>query len=161
MKANLTSHARRGMVILEVLIAVLFFGMAAVGLMQAITASAQTAVTSQQELRMLLRLQSRLTEVSKDQDSAQLYKDKPETTSNPDELGVWTRAVITKYEDIQTQIDKQPVNDMYHIEVTAFYDNFGQTGQISAETVRYARLYAKAGAAGAAAPPTPAPAPKP
>lgn len=143
------------MVIMEVIIALLIFGMAAVGLMQAITASAQTAVTAQQELRMLLRLQSRLTEVSKDPDIAALY-DQPPRPSDPDEYGVWTRVEIIKLENEITEYDKQPVNDMYRIIVTAYYDNFGQTGEISADTVRYARLYStRAGAAPQAPGPTP------
>jgi type II secretory pathway pseudopilin PulG len=158
MKPGLISSppsAHRGMVIMEVIIALLIFGMAAVGLMQAITASAQTAVAAQQELRMLLRLQSRLTEVSKDPDIARLYENPP-ADSDPDEYQVWTRVKIVKYEDEFTEIDNQPVNDMYHITVTAYYENFGQTGEISADTVRYAKLYAtRAGANPQAPGPTP------
>lgn len=144
----------RGMVIMEVLISLLIFGMTAVGFMQAITASAQTAVSAQQELRMLLRLQSRLTEVSKAPDIARLYENPPRP-SDPDSFGVWTRVEITKYENQFTDKDKQEVRDMYHITVTATYDNFGQTNETSADTVRYARLYStRAGAASPAAPPT-------
>jgi hypothetical protein len=42
---------------------------------------------------------------------------------------------------------------MYRIRVTGFYDNFGQAGEMSAETLRYGRLYQTTGTGGAAAPP--------
>ena len=145
------------MVIMEVLCALLVFGMAAVGLMRAITVSAQSAVVAQQELRMLLRLQSTLNETSKYSKIEQLYEDKPINVTDPDELGVWTRTEIIKLEDITTAIDGQPVNDMYRVIVTAFYDNFGQTGEMTAETVRYAKLYSATGAAAGSVPSIPQP----
>ena len=145
------------MVIMEVLCALLVFGMAAVGLMRAITVSAQSAVVAQQELRMLLRLQSTLNETSKYSKIDQLYEDKPVNVTDPDELGVWTRTEIIKLENITTEIDKQPVNDMYRVVVTAFYDNFGQTGEMTAETIRYAKLYSATGAAAGSVPSIPQP----
>ena len=147
---------RRGLVIIEVLVSLLIFGMAAVGLMEAITASAKTAVSAQQELRMLLRLQSRLTEVSKFPDIAKLY-DSPPRASDPDEFGVWTSVEIEKLENLTTAQDKQEVKDMYRITVTAHYDSYGQEGEVTAETVRYARLYSTRGGA-TATPATPNPA---
>ena len=157
MKTNPLPPGRSGMVIMEVLCALLVFGMAAVGLMKAITASAQSAVVAQQELRMLLRLQSTLNETSKYSKIEQLYSDKPVNVTDPDDLGVWTRTEIIKLEDITTQIDGQPVNDMYRIIVTAYYDNFGQEGEMTAETVRYAKLYSATGAAAGATPTIPQP----
>lgn len=159
MKSNYESHSRGGMVIMEVLCALLVFGMAAVGLMRAITVSAQSAVVAQQELRMLLRLQSKLTETSKYSRIEQLYNDKPVNISDPDELGVWTRTEITKLEDITTEIDGTVLNDMYHIKVSAFYENFGQEGEMTAETVRYSKLYSSTPAA-AGGIPTPPPPPR-
>ena len=70
---------------------------------------------------------------------------------------MWTRTEIIKLEDITTEIDKQPVNDMYRIVVTAFYDNFGQTGEMTAETIRYAKLYSATGAAAGSVPSIPLP----
>ncbi len=155
MKTNSIPPARSGMVIMEVLCALLVFGMAAVGLMRAITASAQSAVVAQQELRMLLRLQSTLNETSKYSKIDQLYSDKPVNVTDPDDLGVWTRTEIIKLEDITTETDGQPVNDMYRIVVTAYYENFGQEGEMTAETVRYSKLYSATGAAAGAVPTIP------
>jgi Tfp pilus assembly protein PilV len=147
MKNLITSPVRRkGMVIMEVLCALLIFGMAVVGLMKALTVSAHNAVISQQELRMILRLQSRLNETSKYPKIDELYNTEPVKTTEPDDLGVWTRTEIIKLEDLQNS-EGQPLNDMYHIIVTAYYDDFGKTGELSADTVRYAKLYNTAGAA--------------
>lgn len=160
MKPAPPQQPRRGMVIMEVLVALLIFGMAAVGLMQAITVSAQTAVRAQQELRMLLRLQSALTETGKFPNIQERYKEKPVYQTDPDEYGVYTRTEITLLEDITTEKDGQPVNDMYHILVIAFYDDgFGKRGQTTAETVRYARLYSTTGATAGGGAPAPAPTP--
>jgi type II secretory pathway pseudopilin PulG len=143
------------MVIMEVLCAIMIFGMAAVGLMKALTVSAQSAVLSQQELRMLLRLQSTLNEYSKypriEEYEGQVFE------TNKDDLGVWTRAEVIKIEGAQNS-ENQPLNDMYEIVVTAYYDDFGRTGEIKANTVRYAKLYATTNTAGSNQPqPTPPP----
>jgi hypothetical protein len=46
-----------------------------------------------------------------------------------------------RIENVQNS-ENQPLNDMFEIVVTAYYDDFGQTGEVKANTVRYARLYA-------------------
>jgi hypothetical protein len=70
---------------------------------------------------------------------------------------VWTRAEVIKIEGAQNS-ENQPLNDMYEIVVTAYYDDFGRTGEIKANTVRYAKLYATTNTAGSNQPPaTPAP----
>ena len=133
------------MVIMEVLVALGVFGLAALGLIKALAVAAQTAVVSQLELRMILRLQSTLTEYSK---IARIEEGKWQ--SDPDELGVWTETEVVLLEDILNS-EGQPLNEMYRIRVTGYYDNFGQTGEMAAETLRYARLYQATGAGGAPA----------
>lgn len=138
---------RSAMIIMEVLVALGVFGLAVTGLIRALTVAAQTAVISQLELRMILRLQSTLTEYSK---IARI--EEGSWRSDPDELGVWTETEVVLLEDILNS-EGQPLTDMYRIRVTGFYDNFGQAGEMSAETLRYGRLYQTTGTAGAAAPP--------
>jgi hypothetical protein len=149
---NSRPHSSRnaGMVLMEVLCALMIFGMAVVGLMKAMTVSAHSAIISQQELRMILRLQSTLSETSKYPKIDELYNEQSAggKTTDPDDLGVWTRTEIIKLDGVLNS-EGQPLNDMYHIIVTAYYDDFGKIGELSADTVRYAKLY---GAAGAAAP---------
>ena len=144
MKTQSPLSARKGMVILEVLLAIMVFGMAVTGLMKAMTVSAQSAIIAQLELRMILRLQSTLNEYSK-YPRIEEYEGKS-FDSDPDELGVWTRTEVLKIENAQNS-EEQPIENMYEVVVTAFYDNFGQVGEMKANTVRYAKLYAATGAA--------------
>ncbi len=134
------------MVLMEVLCALMIFGMAVTGLMKALTVSAHSAVISQQELRMILRLQSTLNETSKYPKIEDLYNEQngQGKTTDPDDLGVWTRTEIIKLDGVLNS-EGQPLNDMYHIIVTAYYDDFGKSGQLQADTVRYAKLYGTTG----------------
>lgn len=135
------------MILLEMLAAIAIFGMCALGLMRALTVGAQTAIISQLELRMIQKMQSTLTEYSKVQTLQEGGFDIP--ASDIDE-GVVIRVVVEKMDQI-TNADGQPLNDMYHIMVTAEYDNFGTKGQMTADTYRYANLY-KTQTGGTAAP---------
>jgi hypothetical protein len=126
---------RRGMILMELIMAIAIFGMVALGLMRALSIGAQTAVVGQLELRMLLRLQSTLTEYSKLQRLEEGTFD-----SDPDELGVITRTEIVKL-DKMMNAENQQLQDMFHIIVRAEYDNFGTKGEMIADTYRYARLY--------------------
>ncbi len=156
MKNRLFSPSRRGgMVIMEVLCALLIFGMAVVSLMKALSVSAHTAVVAQQELRMILRLQSTLNETSKYPKIDELYNTEPVKQTDPDDMGVWTKTEIIKLENILNS-EGQPLNDLYQIVVWGYYDDFGNIGEVKAETVRYAKLYGTT-TAGAAAPQAPPP----
>lgn len=152
----LPTHPRRGgFVIMEVLCAIMVFGLAVTGLMKAMGVSAQSAIISQLELRMLLRMQSTLNEYSKypriEEYEGQVFE------TDPDELGVWTRTEILKIEGAENS-EQQPLENMYEVVVTAYYDNFGQVGEMQANTVRYSRLYSTTGAtAGGTPTPTPTP----
>jgi hypothetical protein len=57
-------------------------------------------------------------------------------------------------------MEGQPLNEMYEILVTAFYDDFGRTGEVHANTIRYGKLYSTTNAAGGA-PATPPRTPQP
>jgi hypothetical protein len=142
-----------GVVLMEVLCAILIFGMSALALMKALTVWSRAAVDSQQELRMLLRVQSKINEISKYPRIEELEGQVFET--NKDDLGVWTRAEVVRIENLEN-MEGQPLNEMFEILVTAFYDDFGRTGEVHANTIRYGRLYSTTTAAGGA-PATPQP----
>lgn len=146
---------RRGMVIMEVLVAIGVFGITVTGLMQAMVQASKSAVMTRSELRMILRLQSELNKYSK-WPRIQEFEGQVITT-DPDEIGVATRTEIIKLEDIQN-MEEQPLQEMYEIIVTAKCDTFGtgEITEISASTVRYAKLYSATGAA-AGQPATPTP----
>jgi Prokaryotic N-terminal methylation motif len=133
----ITTIQRRpsGMILMELVIAIAIFGMVALGLMRALSIGAETAVVGQMELRMLLRLQSTLTEYSKLQRMEEGVFD-----SDPDDLGVITHTEIVKLDKMENE-DGQVLQDMFHIIVRAEYDNFGTKGEMIADTYRYARLY--------------------
>lgn len=145
---------RHGMVLMEMLVAIGIFGIVVTALMQALTQVAKSAALSRTELRMVLRLQSELNKYSKWPRIQEFEGQSIET--NPDEIGVWTKTDIIKLEDIQN-MEKQQLQDMYEIVVTAYSDTLGN-GEIhsqSASTVRYARLYSATGAAAGQVPGTP------
>jgi prepilin-type N-terminal cleavage/methylation domain-containing protein len=155
--AAAASRRPRGMVIMEMVVAIAIFGIAVTGLMQAIVQVSKSAVMTRSELRMILRLQSELNKYSK-WPRIQEFEG-PAIETGPDELGVRTKTTITKLEDIQN-MEQQPLQDMYEIIVTASSDPFdtGEIVEVSASTVRYARLYSVTGAAaGQPATPTPQP----
>jgi type II secretory pathway pseudopilin PulG len=139
---------------MEVLLAIMIFGMAATGLISALTSSVKSAGAAQTELRMILRLQSTLNEYSK-YPRIQEYENQSFDT-DPDELGVWTRTEVIKLEDLLNS-EGQPLEDMYEIVVTAVYDDFGKVGEMKASTVRYGKLYSTTGAAAGQTPQTPTP----
>ncbi len=145
---------RRGMILMEMLVAIAIFGIVVTALMQALTQVAKSAALSRTELRMVLRLQSELNKYSK-WPRIQEFEGKIFET-DPDEIGVWTKTEIIKLEDIQN-MEQQPLQEMYEIVVTAYSDAIGN-GEIHeqrASTVRYARLYSATGAAAGQVPTTP------
>lgn len=133
------------MILMELVVAIAIFGMVALGLMRALAIGAETAVVGQLELRMLLRLQSTLTEYSKTQRIEELDR-----TEDPDELGVVIRTRVEKMDKLENA-DGQILQDMFHIIVTAEYDNFGTKGEMMADTFRYSKLYQPVTGAPAAA----------
>ena len=139
---------------MEMMFALILFGMSAVGLIRALARTSQLAAESQMDVRMLLRLQSRLTEISKLTDITP-WKDKSET-STPDELGVWTETIVEEMKDLKNE-DGQELTQMYRIYVKAFYTVEWQKDPVmmDAEVWRFAPLYRtnSAAAAPAAAPP--------
>ncbi len=133
---NFPFHRRpRGMILMELVVSIAIFGMVALGLMRALTIGAQTAVIGQLELRMLLRLQSTLTERSKVQ-----RLEEGIVQDDPDDLGVIIRTEVVKLDKLENA-DGQVLQDMYHIIVRAEYDNFGAKGEMVADTYRYIKLY--------------------
>ncbi len=144
-----------GFIMIEIMLALSLFGMCAVALMKTLARTAQMAVESQMDIKMLLRLQSRLTEISKLPDLTQ-WKDKS-TTDPKDDSGIWTTTLVEEMKDIKNE-DNQDVTQMYRIYVKAFYqvDWKNEPDMQDAEVWRYLPLY-KPVAGGAAPAPAPAP----
>ncbi|MGI8603138.1 MAG: type IV pilus modification PilV family protein [Verrucomicrobiales bacterium] len=141
------SQREAGVLLIEVLLAVMLFGLAALGLMKALNAASQAANASKMDLRMLATLQSTLTQYSR---TTRVEETQRPIVSEPDELGVWTETVIREMNEkngelLQTdespQGGRQQLQQMFHIIVTAYWEADGQKGEMSADTYRYAPLY--------------------
>ena len=140
------------MILLEIIIALGIFGMCALGLMRAITVATQTAIDSQIQLRLVQRLQSSLTAVSKEP-SIDQYVDQP-LDSGTDRLGISTVTTVTRLENLETVEEEaaNPVQDMYLVTTIARYDTFDRKSEVSASIVRYGNLYKSTTGAGATTP---------
>ncbi len=132
---------------MEVLMAVALIGIAAVPMLRALTAVAQTANTAKVELRMMSVLQSTLTQYSR---QSQIQPTDRPMVSEPDEMGVWTETVIEEmnekngeqlWTDESEQGGRQQLQQMYHIKVTAHFEVEGQRAEAYADTYRYGPLY--------------------
>ena len=129
----------KGFVLLEVLLAIALFGMAGLGLAKALTFSAQAAVESQLDLRMMTRLQSALTLAAKSKQMEEY-----EIISDPDDLGVQVETIVVEMQDGELQnMDGQDLQDMWKIQVRAFWIRNGQSAELTAETWRYGPLYSQ------------------
>gem|GEM_PF-316707 len=139
-----------GVALVEVILAVALFGMAALGLLRALTAMSQASNNARIELRMMAVLQSTLTQFAR---QPKIEESERPIISEPDESGVWTETRITEMNEkngnlLQTdeseQGGRQPLTQMFHIVVTAYWELGGQRGEETAETFRYAPLFQQA-----------------
>jgi len=126
-----------GFVLLEVLLAIALFGMAGLGMVRALNYSAQAAVESQLDIRMMTRLQSALTLASKAREMEEY-----EYVSDPDDLGVQVQTIVEEMnrEELLNE-DGQELQDMWRITVKAFWERNGKFGEMDAQTWRYEPLY--------------------
>lgn len=129
---------RRGFLLLEVLLALGVFGMAATGFAVALDRTADLAATAQRKVKITRLLESALSE-------AMSYPvlEEGTTTVAVEEMSEADLQIDTTVEllpEIENE-DGQLLQEMYRIEVKAtWYDNAQRLEQ-SAETWRYSRLY--------------------
>jgi hypothetical protein len=149
-------HAPPAFIMVEIMLALSLFGICAVALMKTLIKTTQMAMESQMDSRMMLRLQSRITEISKLPDLTP-WKD-TEKSTEPDGAGIWTVTSVTEMKDVKNE-DGQELTQMYRIYVKAFYhvDWKTEPEMLDAEVWRYLPLYKPT--AGGAAPAAPAPTP--
>jgi len=134
---NLSPNTRRrnGFLLLEVLLALMVFGIAATGFMVALKQMAKAADATQQELRMTRILESALDEAV----SLPTLEEGTTTAVVPD-TNIEIDTTVELLKEIQTE-EGQTLQEMYRVMVTAnwFADNAWQSR--SAETWRYGRMY--------------------
>ncbi len=146
---------RRGFIMVEIMLALSLFGICAVALMKTLTLTTRMAVESQLDAQMMLRLQSKVTEISKLPDLTP-WKDRSPEVTTPDASGIWTESIVEEMKDIQNE-DGQQVTQMYRIYVKALYHVAwkSEPEMQDAEVWRYLPLYKATSSAAAAATPAP------
>ena len=134
MKAR-NRRQRRGYVLMEVVLAIGVFAIAATGFVVALHRIDQLAAVTQQRMRIMRILDSALKEAV-----SLPVMEEGKTTVSLEEMGVEVETLIQPIEDMENQ-DGQLLQEMFMIKVTAFWVEGSQWQEESAETWRYARLY--------------------
>ena len=130
-----TNQRKRGFVLMEVVLAIGVFAIAATGFVVALHRLDKLAALTQQRMRITRILDSALKEAI-----SLPAMQEGKTTVNLDELGVEVETAIKPIEDMQNK-DGQLLQQMFMIKVTAFWVENNQWQQESAETWRYVPLY--------------------
>ena len=125
-----------GFALLEVLLAVAVFSMAATGFIVALHRTAKLANTTQRELRITRVLESALHEAL----SLPRLEEGKTTAELEDDSGMEVDTVIEPIDFLENQ-DGQQLQNMWKITVTAYWLEGDEWQERSAETWRYGRLY--------------------
>ncbi len=131
-----TSHRpKRGFLLLEMILALAVFGIAATGFAVALNRMAAAAELAQSELRITRILDSALDETL----SLPVLEEGVVTTSVGD-TGIELDTTISLLEEMQNE-EGQFLQEMFHIKVTAKWYENGSWYDRSVETWRYGRMY--------------------
>lgn len=127
--------ARRGFLLLEVVLALAVFGLAATGFAVALNRMAETAAAAQRELRITRVLESTLDE----------YLSLPTleeglTSFRLEDAGIDLDTEIEILDALENE-NGQLLQEMFRITVTAIWFDRGSWQERSVETWRYGRLY--------------------
>ena len=126
---------KSGFLLLEMVLALAVFGMAATGFTVALNRMAATASLAQSELRITRILDSALEETL-----SQPMIEEGSDTIEIGETGVELETNIERIEDLLNE-EGQQLQDMFRIRITAKWAENGRTQQRSAETWRYGMMY--------------------
>ena len=124
-----------GFLLLEMVLALAVFGMAATGFTVALNRMAATASLAQSELRITRILDSALEETL-----SQPTIEEGSDTIEIGETGVELETNIERIEDLLNE-DGQQLQDMFRIRITAKWVENGRSQERSAETWRYGMMY--------------------
>lgn len=130
-----TQHSRRGFLLLEMILALAVFGIAATGFAVALHRMAGAAALAKSELRITRILDSAL-----DEALSVPTLEEGVTNTQVGDTGIELETTVKLLEDLQTQ-EGQPLPEMYLINVTAKWFDSGEWHDRSVETWRYGRMY--------------------
>ncbi len=126
---------KSGFLLLEMILALAVFGMAATGFTVALNRMAATASLAQSELRITRILDSALEETL-----SQPTIEEGSDTIEIGETGVELETNIERIEDLLNE-EGQQLQDMFLIRITAKWVENGRSQERSAETWRYGMMY--------------------
>ncbi len=127
---------RSGFILLEILMAMALFGILGVGLTEALDKTADNALASRREMKMVRTLESLLTEASK----ALQFEEGEENLGEDKDTGVYYQRVIEPLE--AENMDGEVLNQMWRIAIIASWKTpSGREMEEVAETIRYEPLY--------------------
>ncbi len=132
-----TPHRRRGFLLLEMVLALAVFGIAATGFTVALHQMAKVAALAQSEMRVTRFMDSAL-----DEALSMPVLEEGEVESEMGEAGNEVKFLTTVklLEDLENE-DGQILQEMYHIQVLATWIENGERQERSVETWRYGRMY--------------------
>ncbi len=139
MRATTQANHPRGFLMMEVVLALGIFAIAATGFAVAIARTSDAAQLSQRRMQIDRILESALDEAL----SLPVLEEGVETVSLQETIGDEAVEIDTKIEilDEMENMDGQLLQQMYRIEVTAHWFESGEWQEEMAETWRYGRLY--------------------
>ncbi|MEO5912638.1 MAG: type II secretion system protein [Luteolibacter sp.] len=126
---------KRGFLLLEMVLALGVFGIAATGFAVALKRMAQAAQLAQSELRITRILDSAI-----DETLSLPTMEEGETSSTVGETEIELLTKISLIEDLQTE-DGQQLAEMFHIEINAKWFENGAWQERAVDTWRYGRMY--------------------
>ena len=126
---------KRGFLLLEMVLALGVFGIAATGFAVALKRMAQAAQLAQSELRITRILDSAL-----DETLSLPTMEEGETSTTVGETEIELITTISLIEDLQTE-EGQQLAEMYHIEIKAKWFENGEWRDRSVDTWRNGRMY--------------------
>ncbi|MES2658285.1 MAG: type II secretion system protein [Verrucomicrobiota bacterium] len=126
---------RRGFLLLEMVLALGVFGIAATGFAVALRRMAQAAQLAQSELRITRILDSAL-----DETLSIPTMEEGETSTTVGETDIELNTTISLIEDLQTE-EGQQLAEMFRIKIVAKWYENGAWQERSVDTWRYGRMY--------------------
>jgi len=126
---------KRGFLLLEMVLALAVFGIAATGFAVALRKMADAAGLAQSELRITRILDSAL-----DETLSLPVLEEGETNSAVGDTGIELNTTIKLLDELQNE-EGQALQEMYSIKIDARWFNSGEWKDRSVETWRYGRMY--------------------
>ncbi|MCU0753280.1 MAG: type II secretion system GspH family protein [Akkermansiaceae bacterium] len=128
-------HCRNGFLLLEMVLALAVFGMAATGFVVALHRMSETASLAQSELRI-----TRILDSAMDETISLPVLEEGKTSIEVGETGIELNTNIELIEDLENE-DGELLQEMYRIEIQARWFANGAWQERVVETWRYGRMY--------------------